>query len=679
MPDPREKLKELIRRFITANGHAPDEVEFRQLAKAVDFPVPNRGLDVAKQAASGIAESGLTSVAGLGALAHDPQQAAEMKAQLPGFLQPAADVLDFPSKVIGGGLQALGEKLREALPQARTGLGRTARTVGRVAGDIGQFIAPGAWLAKAGKVLGTFRGAKVAQTVATGAPVGALLGAGDPEHSLTASVAEFTDSDALRELASTSRGAAIGDMLLDAIPAVGVLHVAPSVFRAINSSAKKVRTVWRASLTSQAATTVRNEVTRQLLTPFKAFEEGLTSTVQAVGRSIGQRFGIEVTEASTKGAMRPLVAIFGASGRKAKDAAIKTLKDAEKLGIADEGLTRDLLKTKTLEASAGEIQGIGLFARATRGYVNLISLMNRTMDMVGRRSSFIAAMERNASREGLDALDLSRRLEQAAQFPEQANRIISQSERAAIGRISKESTEEALANTFALSSKHFGPRGQKFLKLFEDYPALIFVHPFPRFLANSSKFLYDRSLGALRKIGSKDFTKSLLSGERESAKAVAQITEAFGAISVGLAVRTSCGGPKWYQCKIGEDSRGNPRYADLRPFAPLVIPLIVAEAIRGLLGEETQLTFGDYVDAFAGIRRLSGTALGMFAFAAEAKSADQLKAGINRYAQVLLGGLTIPAFITRYSSTFDNSFWIKLHILTGKWYSSSTSSILSLV
>jgi len=263
MPDPREKLAVLIRRFIITNGRDPDETEFRRLAQSVDFPVPSRTFDVAKQTAAGVAESAATSISGLGELT-SPLQAAERREQLPGFLRPVADVLEFPGKVVGGGLQALGEKLKEALPQPQTGLGQTARTVSRVAGDIGQFLAPGTWLAKAGRVLKSFRGAKVLRTVTSGAPVGAALGAGDPEHSLTASVAELTNSDALRELASTPKGAALGDALLDAIPAVGVLHVAPSIFRSVNAGAKKLRTIWRTSLTSQAATTLEKDEQRSM-------------------------------------------------------------------------------------------------------------------------------------------------------------------------------------------------------------------------------------------------------------------------------------------------------------------------------------------------------------------------------------------------------------------------------
>jgi len=648
MPDPREDLAVLIRRFIIANGRDPDKTEFRRLAQAVDFPVPSRSFDVAKQTGAGVAESALTTVGGVGAIA-SPEGAREGIERLPGPLQPLAATAGAFGQVIGGGIQSLAEKLKGALPQPRTGLGRTARTVSRVSGDIGQFFIPGAALAKAGKIAsGGTKLARAGRTFAAGAPVSAALGAGDPEQSLTAMVAEFTDSEALQEMAKSPLGAAVGDVLLDGIPAVGAMTVLPSAFRVINTSAGRLRTVWRASLTSQAATTVRNEVTRRLLTPFRAFEDGLTSAIQATARKFNPGQAVPVS----RGAMRPLVAIFGTASKKTKDAAIKLLKDAERIGAADESLSRDLLKTRTLEASAGDIQGTGLIAKGTRGYVNFISLLNRTFDMMGRRSSFVAAMERNAAREGLDAADLSRRVAQAAQFPEQANRIISEAERASLGRISALSTEEALANTFALSSKHFGAFGQKFLKTFNDWPALIFVHPFPRFLANSTKFLYDRSIGAMRKVGSKGFFKSLTAGDREAAKAAAQLSEGFLAMGAGMAVRATCGGPKWYQCKIGEDSKGNPRYADLRPFAPLSVPLYAAEWVRKVLGEETDLTGADAVDVFVGIRRLSGTALGLFDFVAEAQSADQLAAGVERYAQTLLGGLTIPAKTLKDLLTF---------------------------
>ncbi|MCH7755676.1 hypothetical protein IH970_11220, partial [candidate division KSB1 bacterium] len=101
-------------------------------------------------------------------------------------------------------------------------------------------------------------------------------------------------------------------------------------------------------------------------------------------------------------------------------------------------------------------------------------------------------------------------------------------------------------------------------------------------------------------------------------------------------------GNYYYQLKVGEDSQGNDQYADMRPFAPLAIPLLLAEVARSLLGEKTRLEGSDYIEAFAGIRRLTGTAIGGMLDLDRMKTADQFTDWAQRFAGDLFGMASTP-------------------------------------
>jgi len=82
--------------------------------------------------------------------------------------------------------------------------------------------------------------------------------------------------------------------------------------------------------------------------------------------------------------------------------------------------------------------------------------------------------------------------------------------------------------------------------------------------------------------------------------------------------------------------------------------MYLAELVRAQLGEETQLTGQDALEAFVGIRRLSGTPLAMLDFMEEARSTEEFAAGAQKYVQNLLGGFSTPAkTLTDLLSFFD--------------------------
>lgn len=621
MPDP--KLAALIARFQNANGRDPDEEELRRMARAAGVVGPlaqlrSRVADVATQFGSGLAESALTSVGGI-------------------------------SNLVGAkGVSNLTEQLREGLPQPTSRGGRVARIASRIGGDIGQFLIPGALVGKVAKA-GTFlkSGGRIGsafRVAATGAPVSAAIAAGDPEHSATSFIADITGSEALKDLASTSRGAALGDILIDGIPAVGALVILPGITRRLKTGGRPALDLWRASLTSQLSTATRNLVVGLARMPLALAEDVVATTAQ-------RAFGANV---SSNSSLKAVASMFGSLKPGRQKQAVQLLQDTDAItSILEKStdLTERLLRTTASEVSAtqtGVRQGLkDLFGsqggNRLQGYINLIQTFNRTQETFVRKAAFSSAWLRRASKAGLDPSAIARDLERGATTFKQATSI-GGAPIAQVQKLFEESVEEALEITFALTKKDFGPVGQKFLQFFQDYPAFLLVHPFPRFLANSTKFLWERSPHWLAKVGSKNFRKALFSGDRASVETIVKSSEGVLALAGGMALRAAHGGPKWYQLELpAEDESGNKRIIDMRPFAPISTAMYLGELIRAQLGEETQLTGQDALEAFAGIRRLSGTPLALLDFIEEARSPEEFASGANRYVQNLLGGLTTPA------------------------------------
>jgi hypothetical protein len=193
--------------------------------------------------------------------------------------------------------------------------------------------------------------------------------------------------------------------------------------------------------------------------------------------------------------------------------------------------------------------------------------------------------------------------------------------------------DDALDLTFAKR-----PKGG-FLKQFYDTFSNPFFtavgNPFPRFWANSMKFLWDFSPGGFTKLFSKKFLKEMVSDNpRKAYSALSKATLGTMMFSGAMAIRNSdeLKGEKWYEVKMP-----NGKTWDTRAFAPFSTYLFLAEAMK----PDNKLTGKDYAQGLVSINRISGTGL-VLVDLIRAKNADTLEKNIKNFAGAYMSGFTVP-------------------------------------
>jgi hypothetical protein len=232
---------------------------------------------------------------------------------------------------------------------------------------------------------------------------------------------------------------------------------------------------------------------------------------------------------------------------------------------------------------------------------------------------------------------------QAAAGDKSAKRLLKDIDEAVKGM--GEIATHGLDVTFAMSKSDFGPTGQKFLQLFEDWPILLLAHPFPRFLAASTKFLYERSPFWLMKSQNRALLGSLNKGGKEAITAAGHMAEGVMGILAALYIRSTpeLRGDKWYQVRTPlEDGSGNTRMVDMRAFAPLSTSLFIAEGIRKAIGERTELQPKDVLEVVTGIKRIANTGLGAMMGVAGAETGEEQSKLITGFIQDLASAYTTP-------------------------------------
>jgi hypothetical protein len=216
-----------------------------------------------------------------------------------------------------------------------------------------------------------------------------------------------------------------------------------------------------------------------------------------------------------------------------------------------------------------------------------------------------------------------------------------------IRRAIEESVNEALEVTFALRPN--GKLWNHLFKVYEEFPLAATIHPFPRFFANSYKFLKDHSPFGLMKFASQGQREAITRAmtakgmggfvQREATEALGKVMSGHMMLSAGLAFRnTGLAGDKWYEIRLPSG-----KTIDARPFNPLAAYMLLAEAISQHADPESvraPLKTRDFAEAFAGIRRFTGT--GLFVFNLFDSDLPSFQRGVQRTAAELVGGFTIP-------------------------------------
>lgn len=363
----------------------------------------------------------------------------------------------------------------------------------------------------------------------------------------------------------------------------------------------KIDNIRRASLVSQLATTMRNVESQ-------TGSFGLHVLDKTLEKSFGGPKTIEPAEY--------ISSFFNAMKSGEKDRIVTLL---DKFPIEQQRL----LNTPTGEVTLGS------------RYTRFLNTLNNMQESFFRRAVFDASLREQLRQKNFDILEM---MNNPREIPhEYITRAVN----------------DALDITFAQMPKQ-GTFGAAVLKAYKAIPPLTLVNPFPRFLANSYRFLMEHSpAGYLKLLEKTPQGEMLFKNPETRAKILAKATTGTLLLSGALAIRMSdIGGEKWYQIKVGDKNM------DMRPFAPFSTYLFMAEAMKEMSetgidviknGKDLQtammkngkLTTQDIVQGVISINRIAGTGL---------VAVDLLRSGtVSRKMDILrdllaqyMGGFTVP-------------------------------------
>ncbi len=266
--------------------------------------------------------------------------------------------------------------------------------------------------------------------------------------------------------------------------------------------------------------------------------------------------------------------------------------------------------------------------------VDILNTANRFQEFLFRNGVFRASLEQHLRGQGKDLIQ-----------------IIEKN----LGEIPKESIEyavdRALEMTFAQSPK-YGTIGQKFVSFINSMPGATFIIPFPRFLLNSTKFIFEYNpTGMLKLLDAKERAAFAKGDTHVMSRAIIGTTM----LGVAYLLRDSdYAGEKWYELNAGGKT------IDLRPFNPFAAYLFIADVVhKSIHGNLQSLTSKDIVMGVLSTNLRAGT--GLYALDqilnALSKTGDSEKAIdlLKQFAGELTGGFLTPLNqIKEFLAGFDD-------------------------
>jgi len=367
----------------------------------------------------------------------------------------------------------------------------------------------------------------------------------------------------------------------------------------------------RGMLVTQLATTMRNITSQSGRLVLAQFDEAIQATIKGGVRAVN------LTDEATNG-INIINAFYNRLSSKGR-------MQFDRILEADKAATH---RARLLSQSVHEVPSagegatdaiIGRLAQMGQKTTYALNILNRSQEHFFRKIAFEAKLKQQLKEAGMDYAKVS-----PDAIPE---------------GMYKKAVDYALEMTFSASPK--SKTGRDLLAAYRKL-GLTTVNPFPRFaFANALPFMLDHSpLGYLRAVAP-DTLKALHSGNPEQfARAASRATLGTLMLKSAWHMRQSeYAGEKWYQVKLSEDPKTKEaKYMDVRPFAPFSIYFFMAEAMQ----HPEKMTFGDYVNAAAGINRISGTGLvivDMLRSKDPKTNAKLLQNFVNEYA----GSFTVPA------------------------------------
>ena len=397
----------------------------------------------------------------------------------------------------------------------------------------------------------------------------------------------------------------------------------PDAYDRIRDGLNTLTNVWRASLVSQLATAMRNGITQSGRYSLKILDDAFVGTGMAMS-------GKQTAREALTPALEDIYAVFRGITR-----ALPT-----KSGKAQRQALTRALENQPIEAARlfGTVAGdVGIGGK----YRQLVTSFNRLQEFFIRRVVVDAELSAH-----LRPLGKTLETAVATDFDDEMFR---------------QAVNKALEVTWARPVT--SQAGRHIMGLLHEVP-LLYTFPgltFPRWMANSWRFLADYSPGGFAKLLSPTILREVATGEPKRALgALSKATLGTMLYGTGWALRNpKFAGERWYQTKVlDEKGQDTGKRNDWRPFFPLPQYMFVGELLRQSgLGKSygAPLTGRDMGEAVLGMSRLAGTGLFFFDFFTKPdQRPERLLAGFQQYLGQFLGGFSVPLrtaadFIGEYS------------------------------
>jgi hypothetical protein len=357
----------------------------------------------------------------------------------------------------------------------------------------------------------------------------------------------------------------------------------------INNNFRKGNNIWRASITSQLATAMRNTET------------------------FGARYFMNIVDDAMQGAY--LVATGKESARTAFGPFVEDL-----LAISRQLTKKDRNKLMTL-LDAEPIRKDKLFSNVagdlTLGskITNTLSTFNRIQSYATRTLTMSAEIGTWARKSGINFEDIK-----PSDIPDGVwNKAINK----ALG--------------FDFSANPTNAVAKDFIRIFNKYPVLqAVVYPFPRYLSNAVRHIWEFSPLGFSKFFDPKVAKQLQAGNREAISVANKAIIGTSMFASAYHIRNSeYAGEKWYEVRVGDKT------LDVRPFGPILPTyLFIAEAIKS--GPE-RFTPRDWLEGMTGINRIAGTTLFMTSVLSGNSDWGSFKKATTGFIGQYIGGFGVPA------------------------------------
>ena len=194
--------------------------------------------------------------------------------------------------------------------------------------------------------------------------------------------------------------------------------------------------------------------------------------------------------------------------------------------------------------------------------------------------------------------------------------------------------DEALEWTFSKAPVR-GSFGDAIMRTYRAMPPLTLINPFPRFMSNAVKFLYDCSPAGIMSLFNSKTRATIAAGDYNAiSKAVIGTSMLGGAVAIRA--NENLAGEKWYEIKYGD------KRIDTRAFAPFSTYLFFAEL---MVNGSERISGSDWAQAAIGINRVAGTGLALIDLVGQKVDAKNAKNIVNGIVSSYVGGFTVP-FVT---------------------------------